>query len=377
MKNFSRNQLAGTVFLLILTLAVFCLYESPSQKNVKQPKVDSNTELKNESSNLKHKAEQPLHVLEDNSAPFITSCENSPFDSDDPTINKFKNGDPEVFTSSNSLNSRLSFLVISNFTSKSDEQESLTRKLLDLKKDFKNEELLDYLLLGSCVTNEPNPLCKDALIEELISANQSNGAIWFQKAALEMHRNNTNAALGALAQVIAAPNYNNYWAESILMFNSAYQEAGLSHPGARLIVSIGASAALPGPQIGSIFQLCREQSRQRADIYQLCIDAGARITEGATSELERGLGLSMQRTALKATGRNDELAKFDQLVSQARVYNQSLMKAHELMLFDHELSNYWLTQLKLFGFARADNELILEAVRLSNNPDYAPCPIES
>jgi len=235
------------------------------------------------------------------------------------------------------------------------------------------KSLVHYFLVSKCNEQSDSPRCDDSVISEAISNDPNNGALWFQIAAKEARKNNLEGLILALEQLISAPNYNEYWAETIEIFDRALQSNGLVKDGPRMIMAIGYAAAVSLGPIQELFKACREHSTNRADIAQLCIDAGQKVSTHAKTILNQALGYSLQEQVFKAINDSENEVKMRKLkISIYRVPKASI-RINKLLIFDEELGRYWFTQLKLFGERKFFQLAYDEAVRLSSNPDYNPC----
>jgi hypothetical protein len=245
--------------------------------------------------------------------------------------------------------------------------------LYDLRSEFPFRPLLDFHLLSRCVSEEPESYCNEKLIDSLLETNQTNGAVWLRKAAIDLHNQDLKQALVALKQISASPNDNDYWAENNELFDRALLQAEIYNPVIRIVPAIGFAAGTGLTPIGSVIQTCKNLSTSRADIGQLCLDAGKRITDGARSRIEYSYGVSLQRAALDINDDKSFRNTLEKEYKKTMAGSKLTIDAQKLMLHDSELLDFWLGQLKLFGELKAESALVAEAIRLSSNLKYSPC----
>jgi len=308
---------------------------------------------------------------------FIVECTEGSYqylEKDERTTKDFLN----IFKNSENPTSNLAYaLSLNNSLLKREfdlEKSNRTTKLVDLIKASDKKSLVHYFLVAGCNENNNLELCDETIIPQALADDSSNGALWLEIASYEASRNNTDGFEFAVSQIIASPNYNEYWADSIEIFNDALTDAGVTHHGSRVIRSIGFSAALTLFSTQGIFTACVNNSIQRPDIAQMCIDVGARMVSESKTWLSKVLGYALQKKVLIALGEETKADKIDKLLNANSLYSDLETKTSSLMIFDQELNDYWFTNLKLFGETKAIELATIEAIRLSRNPDYDPCP---
>ena len=199
--------------------------------------------------------------------------------------------------------------------------------------------------------------------------------MWLQSAVLEARNENVAGVISALEQVVAAQEYNSYWAESIEVFDKALQSIGIENAQRQTVASIGYSAAVAIAPVHKLFQLCRAQAQARADLAQVCIDAGKRMAFDSKTLLNQSIGYGLQEAVYKALGDTDNETRISKLSSDNLTMPNYFIEASELMMHDSNLHRYWFEQLKLFGEKEAFRLSTEEAIRLSSDPDYDPCQV--
>ncbi|TQV89532.1 hypothetical protein [Aliikangiella coralliicola] len=279
------------------------------------------------------------------------------------------------FQNTNNLSSQLAYALISKNKNEQNgkppkDQVSL---LSELVHKYPDNQLVHYFLVSKCSEAKYPDSCDENIVLQATANDPNNGALWFQVAVLEAGENNITGVIKALEQVVAAPNYNGYWADSIEVFDHALESSGVRHETYRMMAAIGFSAALALGPVQDLFKFCREQSVARADIAQLCLDAGATLSTRARSAVTQSIGYGLQKTVYKALGDVENETLMTKLSRENMQAIESVTEASNLMMFGIDLQKYWFKQLKLFGEVEASIRLQEEVLRLSNDPDYSPC----
>ena len=142
----------------------------------------------------------------------------------------------------------------------------------------------------------------------------------------------------------------------------------------RQISAIGYSAALVLPNFKTLLNFCRENSTQRADIANACLTMGTRQFLSGENLIEQHIGLETQKLVYEQQNNLEEAKKVETLTQEFRKATARLVNSHNLVLHDKSLNKYWWENILLYGETKALQLTYAEAVRLSSDPNYDPCP---
>ena len=238
-----------------------------------------------------------------------------------------------------------------------------------------DDKFTNYLILGNCSNEKYRDTCSHQFMQEILNSDPNNAALWLTHSIIEAKNGNPSAAINSLEQALSAPNYNSYWAKTIEVSNQGLQEVGMDNQSARVVYSIGLAAAQALAPWQFLFKLCEQESKRREDIVHLCLDVGKKIAFQNKTQLEYAIGLSLQKKSYEILNDNENAERIAEIKKNNASSTPYMIEAFDLMLFDQELLNYWLEQLKVFGEIEAEKRLVEEAIRLSSDPDYNPCPV--
>lgn len=238
----------------------------------------------------------------------------------------------------------------------------------------KKTKMLHYFLVSECIVSLEQQQCPEKVFNEAIVHSSDNAAFWLQMASHAANTNNESEVVYALKQLIAAPNHNEFWADTIDLFDASLEMAGVAHTESRLTMSIGYAAALSLTSNPGLFKFCRENTSNRADLAQLCLDAGRKQLSGAKTFLGHSIGATLQKVVHEQLGQLEMARKIEETSNKLSRFSASEFRASQLMSFDAELQQFWLSKLRLFGESESFELVAKEAIRLSSNPDYDPCP---
>ena len=234
------------------------------------------------------------------------------------------------------------------------------------------KKLLAQSFAKECGTNKDISTCLNTS-EDLISKyDSSNGASWFSLASLHSKIGDKEKVIVALNNIISSPEYNDYWGEMVETYDKAYSSIGLVEKQARVFAAIGMAAAKVLPSVSPLFKFCKEQSKNRADIAQLCIDAGRRIESGSKISVGQAIGFALQKTVYDALGLKNESDRVEIELLKSRT-SINWYSIEPLMYKDEELFGYWYHSMLQLGEIEAQRLVYLEAVRKSKDPNYDPC----
>lgn len=246
-----------------------------------------------------------------------------------------------------------------------------------------NNELALMFGLKTCAQN--SEFCATELLEAAQSRLSSNGYYWLLLAQLRLHEGEELRALEAISQAAYASTFNEYYAETIDLFSRTIpmehylddqnlQLSYISEESIRFISGIGYAAAQSIPSYTNLTNFCREQGEERADIADACNRLGVQMSENGKVLLTNAIGYVLRERFHEFNG--DELALELVLREKENVEpdNDLLNKATTLAFLDSNLLSFWQEGLRVAGEKAAMYLLIDEAIRLSADPAYNPCP---
>lgn len=299
--------------------------------------------------------------------PTIKQCDAETFTIDDPEVVK-KLSETEnmldVFRDSQKANSQLAFSIL-DFNNSPIQLEELIEKEPDNK-------LAQILYYSKCSIAPKTSGCFTKSFNS-ITLDTDNGALWLHLANTAAAKTDLEEFTSALKNTISAPTFNEYRAETIYLFDQALLENGFTEKISRRTLATIMSTAQTS-DLSKLTIYCRDISSLRSDVAQLCIDAGVRIASQAKSIMSESIGYSLQIVGFEALGDFEQAESLRKVKKQIYPISSHDNAVSNLILFDEELLDYWFNNLKVHGEKKSNQLLIEEAIRLSSDPDYNPCP---
>lgn len=379
-----RRKELPTAILFFVIIACFFVVdklteEAPAEQNESVKKNQTIKIKPNEDIIILTSPEEKLLSSEENTEDIKFECDTDLSQLAD--LGKFSepNAIQNAFKANENYTTQLAYALSANTNeltsneSTKAEAEKLTILLSQLLKQEPDNKLTNYVLATKCSDTQFQAFCDENTIKQIINNDASNGALWFQIAILQANKNDIDAVTFALQQMIIATHYNEYWGETIELFDKAQELIGINQKIPRMVSSIGFGAAVSLSSVGSIFKFCKEKSESRADIAQLCVDAGERLAAHSKTQINHGFGNGLQKSVYEVIKDEQNLARIKiQQEAFSKLVNESF-DGYLLMGYDAELMAYWFEQLKLFGEVEASRLLVEEVTRLTSDPDYNPC----
>ncbi|TQV89403.1 hypothetical protein [Aliikangiella coralliicola] len=305
-------------------------------------------------------------------------------DVDSEQLEKFKKWESieESFQYNEAFSSQLAYALVSsiNRDSLTDERSAKPAKnqlaLLEaFSRKHQGNSLVDYFLVSKCVEKEVLGHCDESIVSNAVVNDPNNGALWFQIAMLEASKNNIEEVISALEQVVAAPNFNMYWSESVDIFDDALESAGVDDYIQRMNAAVKFAGKLitKSKSTADLSKFCLEQSEGRADIAQLCLGLGDKLVVNAKFVIEKRSGYGLQKAVYRVLNDERSIEMLEEQEKEVRQASKPVNNAFQLLSIDAELERYWFEQLKFFGGIEAIKKLNEEVNRLTENPDYNPC----
>lgn len=250
------------------------------------------------------------------------------------------------------------------------------KERFDLLIEYKNNQLespsLMLDIIGRCSDREIS--CNDDLFAQAIELEGNNSALWLHLANYYFAEKNESMAFDAMNNAIKASEFNDYYYNDLALYmrtSKGLLDVHLSH---RVIASIGIFAAKP-LWISEMANFCLNNEHLSEQENFLCLEVGKLMEYNASLHIANVIGIQFQEKAYEREG-NDELvaslnAKAKKGDNWSTLHNDSFV----LSTFDEGLFEYWLDSAINHGEYKAQQLLIEEAITLSKNQYYNPCPV--
>lgn len=237
-----------------------------------------------------------------------------------------------------------------------------------------NPDVLRHLL-GQCERQPEHNACGESLLKQVIKHHGSNGAYWLQIANYYAKQGKTDAILEALRNAINAPYFDEDYFDSIRLFLEA-SEGELEQPFAvRATTAWGYQAAEP-LYVGQVLAYCFTHNKQAAQGTNLCLDLAETLQSRSKIILNRNIASALTHRS-KLLNEDEENALKDKVEWEQKhvdLLSDDYFHAANLSFFDSTLFYQHLEILEQVGEEQAINFLTNEAITLSKNPYYNPCP---
>ena len=259
-----------------------------------------------------------------------------------------------------------------------------------------DSELAYTVLLNACLLQQE--LCVDLeedIIESATRVGGNNGYLWFLVASMHIKNEDVEAALHAMQQAAFTPVYNMHRLGAIDAFTEMIPFSTLSElndpvgiPASLLPESMHRPAeamhALGYVEAQALFghsettDFCKTQGLERADIATACLDLGKQMQRKGMTDYTNSMGHSLQQTAYEVMGDDVSVDAVRQERERLHEESSALLRSmgeFSLSLFEARLWDVAFEQERLYGQRQGRRAMFDEAVRLSADPDYNPCPI--
>lgn len=234
-------------------------------------------------------------------------------------------------------------------------------------------DLLHYTLVAQCAGDSDLDRCPSNIFENATKQVSDNGALWLLIANHAASIEDEQQVYAALEQLIAAPNYDEYWSDIAMLFEQAFSRIENSNRSMTIWSSVTLSNVMNLPDYAPLLNYCGAQSPQRADIAQLCLDSGLKQLHSSKSILSRAIAASQSLKIYELYGDQENSAAIKKIRKHIRDIPESNQLSQNLMFHDEQLLEYWFQSNLQFGELEAGKRVTEEAIRLSSDPNYNPC----
>lgn len=354
--------------------------ELVEQNNVK--KLASSSHLAQTDSKLPHSTTNYFSITEisELSKRYIVQCKVPYAFMDyysDESVQQMQDQIFETWSKSNEFKQQLAIalihtnLKIFTLNGSASENSYAHTSLSQLVKIFPNSNLTHYFLVAHCIEQSN---CDDSIFDAALAQDPYNGALWKLLAIQYATAGEVEQSLFAIQNSNTVVNYNSYWGETTHLFEQALATSIEMDELTRQISAIGFSSALALTNFKPVLEFCREHSATRTDIANACIEMGKRQFSSGNNLLEQHIGLAILKLVYDQQDNSVDARKIDSLHQEFRKATGRLATVPNLAMHDKSLNQYWWENILLYGETKALELTFIEAVRLSSDPDYNPCP---
>ncbi|GHE85844.1 hypothetical protein [Thalassotalea profundi] len=377
------------ICVIILCLLTIVLYFTIKDNSLisNAIKIDSLNTNKHSNTSLKivnnsqNTTDKPLALASNHFSQADSPTESS----DQPYIvecNLDVKNDPESVTEFNKeINSQLniskpdeqlaSILFFNNKLSiHAENKNSRNNALINYFRKSPDEPLSFHRLLTQC-TQASYSYCNQEFYDSITTIDKDNGSLWLTLASIYIKENKIELVQSALLKASYAKNFNDYYFDTIKLHRNTIEKYAPESINEQLISGVGYAAALP---LGYSHALEYCNTAQLIKTQELCLQIGLTMEQSSKTRFHTGLGLSLQRIYHDRQGNQDTVEALT--IKTSQIYDFTLlMKAANLLSYDNHLTEQWLNIALEYNEASASDFLVSEAILLSKNPNYQPCPI--
>ena len=256
-----------------------------------------------------------------------------------------------------------------------------TKGRIDFLENFLNQNpeslLANWEMFQICEYNKSSRShCDKDMIENAIKNHPDNGALLFQVASLKYQSGDISGATYAFQRLVETNNFDIYYGHYAKFYLTTMLNVGYENNRQTKMQAFAFFSSFPIPNFSPLLDYCREQAVSNLDTAQLCLDIGKNMVSNSKTYISSQIGFALQSTVYKITENKEAQAEIEEAKQQSDFQKNKILygKAQRLKDYDDLLFDLYYNSLILYGERIANVHLIEEAIRLSKNPDYNPCP---
>lgn len=379
------------LFLLIIVAVLFVVYftsitpsitsipDSPATAKNDTPEINFANALpapldkpSNKLQPSQTKVDKEVIQADDNlSDDYIKDCNHVSFEQKQKQLdNKLKNY-LKVIEHSDIHDDKLSYLLLNKSKGNTKRVERL-KKLFNL---MPTSPTIIKKILAECLRNSDDSLCNSAIYEQAETVAGKYASVLMQLAALRYQQEDFSKSKQLLRKAINRTTYN----EPPYEFKALIDNNLLLHGNFTDIERLLLTAFRTNSSSNfSIMDLCKNAINDDKEYVELCLSAGKLLGQTADTHINNIIGTSMQLNIYKKLAEQEKATRLQEEMEEksALLQSQQFSKATMLAFHDEDLLRSWLFMIEQGTEQLAAEALIKEAILLSKNPDYDPCPIE-
>ena len=260
-----------------------------------------------------------------------------------------------------------------------DNVQARLEKLLAYNTLYPGNPLATLDLIKQCAKESTHPACDQQLINQAVSVDGNNGALWLHIANYHAVRGDDAATEHALEKMSRSPYFNSHYFDTIEFYLDVAEHLDIKHFFVRASHAF-AMAITNMPSLGPITTWCKEGLVKATDSAHLCLNTGEYLEQHSDTAMVQMFGFAFQSMVHEAEHNPDAVASIEE--KRQSFYRQlanTHAKAHDndlsLLFFSNErLFRCWLENGRAHGESAAKQSFEQEALALLDDKDYNPCP---
>ncbi|TWX64283.1 hypothetical protein ESZ36_20115 [Colwellia demingiae] len=232
--------------------------------------------------------------------------------------------------------------------------------LLNYHNQFQSNPLVSLNLINLC-KHASDKKCTVDIVNNLVSSDSNNGAIWLNVASFYAARNDDKGVMSAINSLEKTTLFNERYAENILLYAQALENSTSNDFTANVIVGIG-NAAANSPAYGSVIQWCK-QGIEAPGKANACLTLGQQLETRSTTLLSNSIGLALQNIVFESQSNTEamQLVEKKKKSLYSNIDNELFQRASIMMMLDQRLLRSWLNNLDSQGEFESQRLLVEEA----------------
>ncbi len=309
-------------------------------------------------------------TIDEGIEPYIYNCSDSPLENADMDDKKLEYFLSELAQSNNQEQRLIHILFQQN-----NDISARYDALLAYNDEFPSQPYVMMGLIGFCSSGEVN--CQADILSQAATADKDNGALWLTLANYYLSIGDIENGEQALNQVVSSIAFHDYIYDKVQLFMQIAKGADSMSFQERALIAIGHLAA-ESLWLSHVAQYCQGKLANVDPDGQLCFDVGTVLESQGSNALVNLIGINFQLQQFEETENNTEKALLEQRKNNMLTLSGSdqVWQAEILKLYDEKLFNHWLANAVNYGEHKAQQLLVAEAIELSKNEYYNPCPAQ-
>ncbi|OKY26331.1 MULTISPECIES: hypothetical protein [Thalassotalea] len=269
---------------------------------------------------------------------------------------------------SNTFEDQLSYLLVRKPQS-IDEQ---SKTLQQLYYQQPSSPIINSEILDLCISHKHDSLCSDDILKNIKQTVTNSADLLVKLALVKMKQGMLEETKVLLHEASKKVIYQDESNKALLLIKHSLTKYSDLSEREQIVMTIGYGAAKV-EQLGHLNQLCKETNDE--EFIETCLTLGKLIEDTAKEVITKLIGLNMQVLAYRYW-KNDEMVNLliNKMPANQSVINESEQLASILTFFDENLLREWFNAKMYNSEQFANEQLVKDAILLSKNPDYDPCP---
>jgi len=230
--------------------------------------------------------------------------------------------------------------------------------LFEYYNQFPNNPIVSMDMISLCI-NSSDERCTASFVNDAISIDMNNGAIWVSAISFYAAKGNDEAVITSIDELYKTALFNERLGERALQYAQGLEGTPFDYFNENAMIGLGKSGV---PIYSPITRWCK-QGLGQTDKINACLTLGEQLETRSKTLISKHIGMSLQRMVFESQGNTEAIQLIEKKKEELTLTHDSQLyqKASLMLMLDERLMHKWLNNIDFYGEIESQQLLAEEA----------------